>query len=300
MKKGKPLLVDLSQPDGTASVLPHAPLLSSQSMGWTGFFVSYFSHATAHEVPEVCAPQHVIAIADIAAPIFTESRLDGRFQRSGIANGTSLLTPAHTSYWANWEAGGNFLMLSLEPNFVAQLAHETIQPDRVELLPRFAMHDPLIHQIGLSLKAELESGSPFGSLYGESLGVALAAHLLKQYAVRQPQFPGYPAGLETGRMRHAIDYIHAHLERHLTLLGIAEVAGLSQYYFSRLFKQATGLTVHQYVTQRRIERGKQLLKQRHLSLSDIAVLCGFADQSHFTKVFRKVVGISPTAYREEL
>jgi AraC family transcriptional regulator len=67
-------------------------------------------------------------------------------------------------------------MLSLEPNFVAQLAYEPIYPDRIELLSLFTITDLLIHQIGLSLKSELEAGSPFGALYGESLGVALAAH----------------------------------------------------------------------------------------------------------------------------
>jgi AraC family transcriptional regulator len=299
MNNDEPLLVDLSKPNERSLVLPHAPILSSQFMGWTGFFAAYFSYAQAHEVPEACTPQHVLAIADIDSSIVTESRLNGQFQRSYVASGTSLLTPANTRYWANWESGGNFLLLSLEPDFVAQLAHEAIYPDRVELLPLFSLTDPLIQQLGWSLKSELNSGNPFGRLYGDSLGVALAAHLLRNYSVHQLQFANYSQGLNHDRLHRVIDYIHTYLEQHLSLSEIAQVAGLSQYYFSQLFKQATGITVHQYVTQQRIERAKQLLKHRHLSLSDIAVRCGFADQSHFTKVFRKVVGIPPKPYREQ-
>jgi AraC family transcriptional regulator len=118
MNQGRTLLVDLSQADGTDRVLPHPPIRSSQFMNWNGFLLTYFSHTEAHEIPEVRASQHVLAIADIDRPVITESRLDNRFQRSWVDNGTSLLTPAHTSYWANWESGGNFLVLSLEPSFV--------------------------------------------------------------------------------------------------------------------------------------------------------------------------------------
>jgi AraC family transcriptional regulator len=298
--KEKPQLVDFSKPEDMAQALPHAPVLSSQTAGWSGLSLSYFSYPEAREVPELAMTHHVLGIADVDAPVTVECCLNGKFQRSRIHNGTCMLTPAQTQYWANWKSGGKFLLLNLETDFVSQLAHETIHSDRVELVPQFATTDPLIQQIGLALKADLESGSSFGSLYAEALGTALAVHLLKNYGTCRPQFSNAPKELDRDQLQRSISYIHAHLEQRLTLQEIAAVTGMSQYYFSRLFKQSMGVTVHQYVTQQRIERAKQLLKLRQLPLAEIAIRCGFADQSHFTKSFRKLVGVSPKVYQEKI
>ncbi len=298
--KGKPQLIDFSKPDDMAQALPHAPILSSQTAGWSGLSLSYFSYPEAREVPELAVTHHVLGIADVDTPITVECRLNGHFQRSRIQNGTCMLTPAQTQYWANWESGGKFLLLNLETNFVSQLACEIIHSDRVELVPQFATTDPLVQQIGLALKADLESGSSFGSLYAESLATALVVHLLKHYGTCRSQDSKAPKSLERDRLQRAIAYIHAYLEQRLTLQEIAAVADMSQYYFSRLFKQSTGATVHQYVTQQRIDRAKHLLRKHQLPLAEIAILCGFADQSHFTKNFRKLIGVSPKTYREKI
>jgi AraC family transcriptional regulator len=300
MKPGKPQLVDFSKSEGMAQALPHAPVLSSQTAGWAGLSLSYFSYPEAREVPELVVTHHVLGIADVDTPVAVECRLNGQLQRSRIQNGICMLTPAQTHYWANWESGGKFLLLNLETRFVSQLACETINSDRVELVPQFAVADPLVQQIGLALKADLESGSSWGALYAETLGTALVVHLLKNYGTCRPQFSNAPKELGRDRLQGAIAYIDAYLEQRLTLQEIAQVAGMSQYYFSRLFKQSTGTTVHQYVTQQRIDRAKQLLKLRHLPLAEIAIRCGFADQSHFTKSFHKLVGVSPKVYREEI
>ena len=99
------------------------------------------------------------------------------------------------------------------------------------------------------------------------------------------------------RLSQAIDYINDHLDDEIKLANLAAVVGISQYYFCQLFKQSMGVAPYQYVIQQRVERAKDLLRQKKVAIADIALECGFANQSHFTKHFRKVTGTTPKAYR---
>lgn len=78
---------------------------------------------------------------------------------------------------------------------------------------------------------------------------------------------------------------------------IAQMLQMSPYYFSRLFKQSTGLTPHQYLLKCRIEQVKQLLKTTDLSLATVATQVGFVDQSHLARHFKRQVGILPSQFR---
>jgi AraC family transcriptional regulator len=115
----------------------------------------------------------------------------------------------------------------------------------------------------------------------------------------QPVLESY-GGLSQYKLRQAIEYIDAHLDQEITLTDLAEVLGMSQYYFCRLFKQSMTIPPYQYVLQQRVERAKQLLQQPEVAICDIALECGFANQSHLTKHFRKLTGITPKAYRNTL
>jgi AraC family transcriptional regulator len=92
-------------------------------------------------------------------------------------------------------------------------------------------------------------------------------------------------------------YIKSHLHENLQLAKIAEVTGFSTAYFCTLFRQSMGVTPHQYVLQQRIECAKLLLQQSQLEIADIAIQCGFANQSHFTRHFRQIVGATPKIYQ---
>ena len=99
-------------------------------------------------------------------------------------------------------------------------------------------------------------------------------------------------------LNQAIDYMNAHLGENLSLAAMATELHISQYHFCRLFKQSTGMSPHRYLIQQRCDRAKQLLRRPELRVTDIALECGFANQSHFAKYFRRHTGVSPTQFRQ--
>jgi len=101
----------------------------------------------------------------------------------------------------------------------------------------------------------------------------------------------------SARLKRVLDYIGAKLDEDLSLLALANVAGMNLCYFARLFKQSTGLNPHRYVLEQRITRAKQLLRAQGMTVFEAGVRTGFADQGHFTKVFRRFVGVTPTKFR---
>ena len=97
-----------------------------------------------------------------------------------------------------------------------------------------------------------------------------------------------------------IDYIHANTGGNISLLAMAQIAGVSPNHFVLLFTKATGLSPHQYVLRARIDSAKLLLKDEGLSIAEVSRLTGFRTQEHFTKVFRKIVGVTPREFRSAI
>ncbi len=105
-------------------------------------------------------------------------------------------------------------------------------------------------------------------------------------------------GLPPRRLQRVLAHVRENIEKELAVSELAQVVGMSQYYFSKLFKMSTGTTPHQYVMRQRVERAQELLRESQLPLVDVASQTGFETQSHFTSVFRRLVGITPKRYRE--
>lgn len=104
---------------------------------------------------------------------------------------------------------------------------------------------------------------------------------------------------EPPRIKKAKRYIHDHLDDDLSLDDVANSVNWSAYYFSRMFKKATGLNFVDYVARVRIDQAKKLLLNPHLNVSEIAYEVGFQSITHFNRVFRKLTGTSPTDYRKQ-
>ena len=99
------------------------------------------------------------------------------------------------------------------------------------------------------------------------------------------------------RLNRVLDFIDENLARDIRLQELANVAGMSLKYFCELFRESTGLSAHQYVLRRRIERAKQFLRNSSFTVATVSAATGFRDQSHFTKVFRRLLGVTPVQFR---
>ena len=160
--------------------------------------------------------------------------------------------------------------------------------------------DPFVHQIGVALKSALIKHSTSSRLYAETLINALILHLLEHYSTTHLNTSECIAGkLPQYKLQQTIDYIHAYLDSDLSLNQLATLVQMSPHYFSRLFKETTGFTPHQYVIRCRIERAKELLKRGQLSIAEVAIKVSFVDQSHLHRYFKRKVGITPRSFLQQ-
>jgi AraC family transcriptional regulator len=166
-----------------------------------------------------------------------------------------------------------------------------------ELGTTLQVRDPLIEQMGRALYRELQNSGAEGSLYAESMSIALSAHLLQNYsAARLAPIIGLLSARDTQMVK---DYIEANLDAALTIAELSEVVNLSTHHFSELFRKTIGLTPHQYVLKIRIERAMMLLQSTQHPIVTIAQQVGFQTQSHFTRIFRQHTQVTPKQYRDQ-
>jgi AraC family transcriptional regulator len=189
------------------------------------------------------------------------------------------------------------ILLNLEPNLLQQALPENDRGRDLELIDQWGVQDRQVEHILRALEADLEDGLPAGRLFGDSLLCALAVHLQRSYAVTPPRRVKHENGLPRARLNRVIEYIEANLDHEIALTALADTAGMSPHYFSELFKQSLHFPPYQYVLRRRIEHARQLLSQPNVTVLEAAIRSGFSDQSQFTKVFRRIVGLTPTGYR---
>jgi AraC family transcriptional regulator len=278
--------------------LPDLPVLSSKSKGWNGIVVEY-RHHPANELASPPLSQHLITL-NCGNPYHLVQRLNGQVYEGQVVAGDIILTPASRPTEWIWDNEVDVVHLCLEPAFIAKVATQAIEVDaaQVEIFNRFAASDAQIQQIGRSLLAELESEKLGNRLYAESLANVLAVHLLRNYTTVEQAVRQYSGGLPKSKLQEAIAHIQEHLERDLSLDELAAEVNLSAYHFARLFKQSTGLAPHQYQIRCRVERAKELLQKGEMTISEVATLVGFYDQSHLNRHFKRIVGVSPKVIQQ--
>src|SRR5262249_32312826 len=104
-------------------------------------------------------------------------------------------------------------------------------------------------------------------------------------------------GLSPGAHRRVREHIEAHLDHRISIQDLAAIADLSMHHFARAFKRSEGVSPHNYLLHRRIQRARALLASTDVAISVIAVACGFSDHSHCARRFKKRVGVTPGLYR---
>lgn len=175
-----------------------------------------------------------------------------------------------------------------------------IDPRRAELRYEVVAQDGFIGHVAGEILKELERESSSGRLLIETLGFALAAHLVHKYSaadLRQPSQRITDKPLDARRLARVMEFIRCNLDSDLTVTQLASVACMSAAHFARSFRLATGLPPHEYVSHQRLELAKRRLLSDHVQIGEIAFAAGFSSQANFTRAFRKAVGMTPAQFR---
>ena len=282
-----------------AALVDKTPDLASYDAGWHGITLETFN-VPSGETPECCLDLYTIGIylgPDLDVQI--RQIAENRCEQATVSSGSATIFPVHRSHFHEWDKNSRTMCLTLDPDLLRSNATALLGRDHVELLPKFGFQDGLIYQIGLALRAELQTSASSDRLYAEALTNALAVHLIKHYSTLDKPSLNCKGALSSHRLKLVIDYINDNLEQELSLQDLAAIAQLSQYHFCRAFKRSTGLSPHKYLTQQRIEQVKQLLQQSSMTLAEIAVACGFTHQSHLHRHFKRSTGVTPTVWMSD-
>jgi len=302
MPKSEILARSVATNEAVPLVQPEGVILSSSTCPWRDSFKVEHHRRPAHEQAEVILPQaNVIFFSDrIKAPCPVEWRIaGGSLKQKSIQPGEIGITAKDTPIWGRCFAPSDILIISFSPRLLNAAVADAASSAKVELAALQHTRDRKMRAIGSLLERETRAGCPTGRLYGEFLGMALAAHVLRTYAVFPLETAEYRGGLPRYRLRHVVDYIQANLSEDNSLQALADLAHVSLFHFCRSFKQSTGLSPHRYILQLRIQEAQRLLKKTTLAISDVANRLGFSDQSHFTMVFRRLVGTTPARWRAD-
>jgi transcriptional regulator GlxA family with amidase domain len=134
-------------------------------------------------------------------------------------------------------------------------------------------------------------------LFIDHVGLAFHAHVTNVYGNSAAPVHALSGRLSPWQLRRALDFMIEHLDGDPSIARLAQECGLSSGYFARAFRQTVGVSPHQWLIRKRVEHARDLLSDARLDLADIAIACGFVDQSHFTRVFSRFEGHSPGHWR---
>jgi AraC family transcriptional regulator len=204
--------------------------------------------------------------------------------------------PGYSDKWEEYQRNTS-LVVHISPALLRRAAEQIdLDPGRAVLEVQHQFRDSQIEHIAWALDVDRRSAHPNGGLYTESLGLALAVHLLGRYRAARRVAPVSPIrgrGLSAAQFRRLVAFIEEHLDEDLSIARLADSSAISASHFKALFKRTTGMPVHRYVVQRRVERARDLLAAGELSTSQVALATGFAHQSHMARAMRRLLGVAP-------
>lgn len=248
---------------------------------------SEYAWLPAHEDPTVTGPYQVGVAFSGHSRLPWES--GGRSTVGDIRPVSAIVTGGDGVTWLRVVEPTEALEIYPDPELLRALAGGPVTVER----PVVGAADGIVLGIGSVLRRAHATDAYLGDVAASTLAHRLAAHLLTRY--HDVSVPAGPGRLDARSVDRVAAYVDSELAGPLSLDRLAAVAGLSPYHFARAFKGATGLTPHEFVTCRRMDRARRLLRSEPVETAAGAV--GFGNLSHFRRVFRRHTGLPPSAYR---
>ncbi|MDS9468883.1 AraC family transcriptional regulator [Paracoccus sp. MBLB3053] len=204
-----------------------------------------------------------------------------------------------SSYEAEFNGSFDFFLIELDKGFLDHAETYTGQVARQDLDRLLGARDDVLENLARALLPALACPDGTDALYLEQMETVIASHLLRRHAhERSDASPVRP--LTPPAILRALEMLADRSEGQASMSGIARELNLPRNHFFSAFRNATGVTPYQWLLNQRLENARRLLLRSDLSLADIALSCGFSDQSHFTRIFRRAEGMPPGRWRQRV
>src|SRR6202142_4302353 len=274
----------------------------SQDAGWRSLHAAILEEGPFQALERPI--RHPSLIYHLSRPTQVTRKIEGAGRETALIGPRRIcLTPGDAT--AQWQHSGHpeILQVYLRQSVYEAAVSEIYGCDgsAAELVPRFAILDPLLEQLAIAITSALRDGRASDGLYIDSIAQMMAVHLARNHSTRsRPVKLVAPGAISGWKMRRLIDFIEEHLDGDLSLEAMAREVDISPLYLARAFKAAIHQSPHQYVLARRIEKSKELLRNTDMPIVDVALSVGFSSQSHLSHWFLRQIGVSPAAYRRQI
>jgi AraC-like DNA-binding protein len=234
----------------------------------------------------------------LTAPFFSDLWVAGKRKTLPVASlGDAFLFDLNENPTVGLETSFDALRFYVPQAALDEMAAEAGIPRVKGLHARqLGGRDPVMYGLAQTLASAMATPGEGSAMFCEHIALAFFAHIAHAYG-GQPIERLAHGGLDPWQLRRAYEFIEANLAADPSISEVAEQCGLSASYFSHAFKRDSGFSPHRWLMKRRVERAKQLLREPGLQLAEIAQMCGFADQSHFTRVFSRSENCAPARWR---
>ena len=223
-----------------------------------------------------------------------------RFTGAGREGGIAIVPAEWSGHW-DIEGSSSLSYVLLSDRHLQRLAATVSSGRRVDLVPRVAQPDPVGAHILQALAHEAAHPDPSGRLFVEQALDLLCMHLIRAHSSLGEGPPAeHRGGLPRWKVRRVDAYIAERLDQSIELDELADLTALSRSHFCTAFRYATGLTPHEWLSRKRMEKARGLLRDHNLSITEIALGVGYQTPSAFAAAFRRDVGTSPSAYRRAI
>lgn len=271
--------------------------MDSSELGWRNLTLKGYEYGQqAVNIPSM-RDYMIVIYNDCQARM--QRRDGGPWKADQVGQGrVSILTRGESSEWS-WDSEIKVSHLYLAHESLARVAGEVFDKEIVdiELSDVLQAADPILHNISSMLKMELDSGGIGGSMYVDSIRNQLCIHMLRTYAgVAFRRYNNF-GKLSPHQCRLIDDFIDENISSNISLEQLADLLGLRVFSLIRKFQSTLETSPHAYVMQKRVERACKMLSNSESPLKVIAANSGFADQSHMTRVFRKMLNATPGSLR---
>jgi AraC family transcriptional regulator len=222
---------------------------------------------------------------------FSKSAL--RQQSRSVQPGSFRLISSQKPHLGEWKEGTEVIVLLLDPRHLENAGDELLQRTKFELPEEVWGSDSVVQSIASIVRGEFLAGTN-DAMFLEAIRTTISGHLVREY--RGGNVRRMDGGLTPSALRNSLEMMEEHLATGVSVEALARLCHVGVHRYNQLFKQSTGFTPYQYFLRLRIERAKQLLVDKSLTLAEIAYSLGFASQGHFTTAFRAHTQLTPRLF----